>query len=209
MSVTYDTSIFCIESEIVPESFSSRGELNKLWSLAYQRVKQDPADSFFIQSKQPIETLNFAQGSTRNGWAIYTVAEVLESMVFPALEFLTDSGYQQVFDEDHCLTKVMVFRGEAQKQAILEMHQFFAALREQPELLTLAADGIGSDDEFLEALQKDYVSRRPWRDKNVKYTGEDGSNEDYLFVYLRSILAVLENADRQSLTSIYILEHPN
>ena len=68
---------------------------------------------------------------------------------------------------------------------------------------------VGSDDEFLEALQKNYVSRRPWRDKNVKYTGEDGSNEDYLFVYLRSILAVLENADKQNLTTIYILEHPS
>ena len=152
MSVTYDTSIFCIESEIVPELFSSRDELTKLWSLAYQRLKQDPTDSFFINSKQLIETLYFAEGSTRNGWAIYTVAEVLESMAFPSLKFLTDSGYQQVLDEDYCLTKVMVLRGEIQKQAILEMRQFFAVLGKQPELLTLAAGGVGSAPDYPQFL---------------------------------------------------------
>lgn len=209
MSITYDTSIFCIEPEIVPELFSSRDELSKLWVTAYQRIEQDPADSFFIHSKQPKETLNFAQGSTRNGWAVYTVAEVLEPMVFPALKFLTDSGYQYVFEEEYSLTKVMVFRDLVQKQVISEMHQFFEALMNEPELLTLAAGGVGSDDEFLESLQKDYVSRKPWLDINVKYNGEDGDNEDYLCVYLRSILAVLENADKQNFSTIYILKHPN
>ena len=127
MSAKYDTSTFSIESELVPHRFSSSKEMDDLRSIAYQRNAPPPENSFFITSKQPRETLGFVQGSTRNGWAIYTVGEVLNSMCFSNLEFLTDSGHQQVFEKEHCLTKITVLRDELQKHAIIEMHQLFKA----------------------------------------------------------------------------------
>jgi hypothetical protein len=54
------------------------------------------------------------------------------------------------------------------------------------------------------ALNREYVSAQPWFDPEVK--GDEGQSADYLFVYLRSVLTVIQNANLEGLLVVYELE---
>lgn len=64
--------------------------------------------------------------------------------------------------------------------------------------------GIYSDGEVEAALQRDYVCPNPAFDPHV--SGDEGQSADYLFVYLRSILEVMQNANAEGLAVVHVLE---
>ena len=67
------------------------------------------------------------------------------------------------------------------------------------------AAGMNSTDEVLEAAQRDYVSERPGLDHQVR--GDEGEGADYLFTWLRSIRAVLQEARAKHLAVAHVLEY--
>ena len=208
MSCTYNTSTLTIDHAVVQGVFSSPSELAALHNTAQLRIVKKPGEPLYNSAIRPKEEITFVNGSTRNGWAVFVMADLLSTLPFPSLRFLTDDGHHQEFDDDDLILKVTVLHGAEQQQAITQMRQLLADLAANPALLTAAAGEICSDEESSEALARDYVSATPWADTNVSNGGDDGDNEDYLCVYLRSILAVLENADRQALATVHILDHP-
>ena len=45
-------------------------------------------------------------GNTRSGWAIYTIKNLLKTGDFAAIQFLTDSGHEYKFENEHGCTSV-------------------------------------------------------------------------------------------------------
>jgi hypothetical protein len=187
------------------------------------RIFTVPADSFpsgasFIEQYQDLcrtaggaayrrkDKLHHVFGSTRSGYAIYTLKNILKAKPFPALEFLTDTGHQYhlkgEFDQD---IKVTVLDHSSQKQVIAELQQLFLDLKANPDLVYEAEDfGNLSEGDVEAALNRDYVSAQPSVDIHVR--GDEGEGADYLFVYLRSLLTVIQNANSERLMVVYELE---
>ena len=75
---------------------------------------------------------------------------------------------------------------------------------EHPEIVYKAVEpGELGEGEVEAAASRDLVSSSPSSDPQVE-SGE-GNTADYLFVYLRSILAIIENAYAQGKTVVYDL----
>lgn len=152
------------------------------------------------------DTLHHVFGSTRNGYAIYTLKGILKAKSFPALEFLTDTGHQYRLDGEFGQdVDVTVLDHARQKQVIAELQQLFFELQANPDVVYQAEDfGVLGDGDVEAALDRDYVSAMPCVDPNV--LGDEGEGADYLFVYLRSVLMVIRNAYSEGLMVIYALE---
>ncbi len=152
------------------------------------------------------DKLHHVFGSTRSGYAIYTLKNILKAKPFPALEFLTDTGHQyQIKGEFDQETKVTVLDQSSQKQVTAELQQLFLDLKANPGIVYEAEDfGNLSEGDVEAALNRDYVSARPSLDSKVR--GDEGEGADYLFVYLRSVFTVIQNAHSEELMVVYALE---
>jgi len=152
------------------------------------------------------DKLHHVFGSTRGGYAIYTLKKILKTKPYPALEFLTDTGHQYQFkgefDQDILVT---VLDHATQKQVVAELLQLFRDLKANPDVVYEAEEfGNLCDGEVEAALDRDYVSATPSVDPQV--SGDEGEGADYLFAYLRSVLTVIQNATSEGLVVIYELE---
>jgi hypothetical protein len=63
--------------------------------------------------------------------------------------------------------------------------------------------GVFSGRDVEAALARDYVSTNPALDRQVR--GDEGEGADYLFTYLRSVLALLRTAQGQELSVAHAL----
>ena len=131
---------------------------------------------------------------------------ILEAKPFPALAFLTDAGHQyEIQGEFDQKTTVTVLDQSSQKQAIAQLQQLLLDLKESPEIVYDAEEfGHLSEGDVEAALNREYVSAMPYLDQEV--FGDEGEGADYLFVYLRSVLQVIQNANSEGLMVIYSLE---
>jgi hypothetical protein len=131
---------------------------------------------------------------------------ILEANPFPALAFLTDAGHQyEIHGEFDQKTTVTVLDQSSQKQVIAQLQQLLLDLKESPEIVYDAEEfGHLSEGDVEAALNREYVSAMPYRDQEV--FGDEGEGADYLFVYLRSVLQVIQNANSEGLMVIYSLE---
>lgn len=191
MSHAYDTYTFAANPDKVPQSFASKKAFDTFLAVALPAAQENKAQFLCTH------------GLTRGGWAIYTVKEVLESLSLPSLEFLTDGGYTYKFEQEYSLTTVAILDRSRQQSVISDMRQMMSWLAENPNVVTLAGGGCSSDAGVVEALKRDYISEDPAFDRNV--AGDEGLGDDYLFVYLRSVLTVVENARANGLSAIHVL----
>jgi hypothetical protein len=152
------------------------------------------------------DKLHHVFGSTRSGCAIETLNNILKTIPFPALEFLTYTGHQYQFKGEFGQDiMVTVLDRSSQKQVIAELQQLFFELKENPDIVYEAEDfGYLDEGDVEAALNRDYVSARPSLDPEVK--GDEGGGADYLFVYLRSVLTVIQNANSEGMMVVYELE---
>jgi hypothetical protein len=187
MSHSYDTWTFAI----VPTPSLPDGSSAPSTSYAYER------------SKAAGEPLVYMSGTTRSGWAIYQTQAILNRLNLPALAFLTVSGTENLLPTEGDKLGYSIIDSTRQPQVIAQFHEFFARLKADPMLACDDEYGMYDDDEIAPALARDYVSSNPVYDRNV--AGEDGQRADYLFVYLRSILKVIENAHAEGLWAVHKL----
>nr|WP_314860315.1 hypothetical protein [uncultured Undibacterium sp.] len=176
-----------------------------------------PSGASFIEQFQKIcrtaggaaynrkDKLHHVFGSTRSGYAIYTLKNILKAKPLPALEIITDTGHQYQIKGEFGQDLVSVLECSSQKQVIAELQQLFLDLKEDPDVVYEAEDfGNLSEGDVEAALNHDYVSAQPSVDPQVR--GDDGEGADYLFVYLRSVLTVIQNANSEGLVVVYSLE---
>jgi hypothetical protein len=177
-----------------------------------------PSDASFIEQFQSFRStavgiaynrkdkLHYVSGSTRSGYAIETLNNILDIRPFPALEFLTWTGHQyQLKGEFDADIMVTVLDQTRQKQVISELQQLFLDLKANPEIVYEAEDYGYLDEGYVEAaLERDYTCARPSSDPKV--SGDEGQSADYLFVYLRSVLSVIQNANSEGLMVVYEME---
>lgn len=182
MSHSYDTSTYAAEASEVPSRLESPDDLSALSTAA-----------FLEQQKSP-DPLVYLWGTTRSGWAVYTAKALLQAVVLPSLDFLSDRG-QHRFETEHGFTAVTVLAPQALPNVASDLRQLFERVRQDP-MLALHADTDGSMlgvEEVAAAVARDYVSSRPAFDYgNVR--GDEGQGPDYFFTWLRSILRVVEVA---------------
>jgi hypothetical protein len=182
MSHSYDTSTYAADASQVPARLESPDELSALSTAA-----------FLEQEKAP-DPLVFVSGTTRSGWAVYTCKALLEAVDLPSLGFLSDRG-QHMFETEHGFTAVTVLPPASLSAVATDLRKLLERVKAEP-MLALHADTDGSMygvDEIEEALARDYVTSRPAFDyRNVR--GDEGQGPDYFFVWLRSILRVVEVA---------------
>jgi hypothetical protein len=130
---------------------------------------------------------------------------ILKAKPFPALEFLTDTGHQyRIEGEFDQYTNVTVLDRSSQKQVVAELQQLLLDLKVNPEIVYEAEEfGNLSRGDVEAALNRDYVSARPSLDPEV--SGDEGEGADYLFVYLRSVFTVIQNANSEGLMVVFTL----
>jgi hypothetical protein len=188
MSHTYDTTTFAI----VPPASSSEG------------LPATPSSTYaYERSQVPGEPLVYTWGATRSGWAIYQTGIILKRLDLPALAFLTVDGAEHPLATEGGQHGYTIIDTARQPEVIAQFHAFFAQLKADPMLAEDDFYGTYDDDEIAPALARDYVSSRPSLDSEV--WGEDGQSADYLFTFLRSILAVIENARAEGLWAVHEL----
>ncbi|MDB4908064.1 MAG: hypothetical protein JWO05_2848 [Gemmatimonadetes bacterium] len=192
MSHAYLTRTFTVASHELPSTLASLEEFDALKLEAGGRAGSR------------VDGLHHLGGTTRSGWAIYTTQGLLRS--FPAgtaLQFLEDSG-QYRFETELGLTAVTVLDSAAVDAAAEQLDQLLSNLAADPIRVYFADDGgIFGDGEVEAALARDYVSANPAFDRQVG--GDDGEGADYLFTYLRSMLALLRTAQAQQLSVVHSL----
>jgi hypothetical protein len=189
MSHSYSTSTFAI---VPPPTFLDASSAPSA-NYAYER------------SKVPGEPLLYMSGATRSGWAIYQTEAILDRLNLPELAFLTVDGTENLLPTEGSKHGYTIIDRDRQPQVIAQFHELFTALKADPLLGSDDEYGIYDDDEIAPALARDYVSSNPCYDtRNV--AGDEGQSADYLFVYLRSILAVIENARAEGLWAVHELD---
>jgi hypothetical protein len=187
MSHTYDTTTFAIRPPTCPSEGLSAMPFT---TYAYER------------SQIPGEPLVYTSGATRSGWAIYQTGFILEKLNLPALAFLTVDGAENLLRTEDGQHGYTIIDSARQPEVIAQFHAFFAQLKAE-HMLAEDYEGRYGYDEILPALARDYVSSQPAYDPQV--WGEDGQSADYLFTFLRSILAVIENARAEGLWAVHEL----
>jgi len=193
VSHTFVTRTFTASANDFPGSFSSIDAYEKFVAVAGGEAIEGS------------EKLHHLWGATRSGWAIYTTKNILKSANLPSLQFLTDAGQQYEFEDEHTSkTSVAVFNLVEQKQVISDLKMLLSQLAANPDAVYDAEkSGNLCDGDVEEALKRDYVSANPALDPLVR--GDEGSSADYLFVFLRSILTLFENANAEGLMLVHEL----
>ena len=192
MSHSYETRTFTVSSEKLPSSFSSLEEF-ETFSREAGGIAHARSDGF-----------HHLWGSTRSGWAIYLMRNLLRS--YPdatSLQFLSDKGQTYNFETEYGLTAVSVLDSRAVDAAVEQLDQLLSSLRADPAQIYDADEGGVFDADVETALARDYVSAKPAFDNQVR--GDEGEGADYLLTYLRSVLALLRTAQGEELSVVHAL----
>lgn len=193
MSHSYTTRTFATEEKSLPSSFASLEDFERFSQHAVSEAMNKPGKLFYVR------------GSTRSGWAIYTIKNLLKTGEFPAIQFLGDSGHQYGFESEYGSTSVAVVTPTQLACVIAELERLLSELSVNPDPAYDAEEfGIYCEGDVEAALQRDYICQDPALDPQV--SGDEGQSADYLFVFLRSILAVMNNAHADGLAVIHVLE---
>jgi hypothetical protein len=188
MSHSYGTSTFVI---VPPISFPEGFPAAQSATYAYER------------SQVSGEPLVYMRGDTRSGWALYQTGIILKRLDLPALAFLTVDGAENLIPTEGDRHGYTIIDSARQPEVIAQFHAFFAQLKADPMLAEDDFYGTYDDDQIAPALARDYVSSNPAYDPEV--WGEDGQSADYLFTFLRSVLAVIANARAEDLWAVHEL----
>jgi hypothetical protein len=188
MSHAYDTTTFAV---VPPASRADDASAKPSATYAYER------------SQVPGEPLVYTWGATRSGWALYQTAAILKRLDLPALAFLTVDGTENLLPTEGGTHGYTIIDSARQAEVVAQFHALFAQLKADPMLAEDDFYGAYDDDQIAPALARNYVSSGPTYDPEV--WGEDGQSADYLFVFLRSILAVIENAQAEGLWAVHEL----
>jgi hypothetical protein len=193
MSHAYDTRTFTVPSQKLPSSFSSLEE--------FESFEMEAGGIAHARS----DGLHHLWGSTRSGWAIYVVRNLLRSAPdLTALQFLSDTGHTYTFETEYGLTGVSVLDSSAVDAAAEQLDRLLDSLRADPQRAYDADEaGMFSDPDVESALRRDYVCAQPAFDSQVR--GDEGEGADYLFTYLRSVLALLRAAQGEGLFVVHAL----
>jgi hypothetical protein len=193
MSHAYGTRTFTVSSQELPSSFSSLEE--------FETFSREAGGSAHARS----DGFHHLWGSTRNGWAIYLTRNLLRSAPeLTSLQFLSDSGHTYTFETEHGRTGVSVLPPAAVDAAAEQLDRLLSSLGADPMRVYDADEGgVFSDGDVEAALARDYMSASPAYDRQVR--GDEGEGADYLFTYLRSILALLRTAQGQRLSVVHAL----
>lgn len=195
MSHSYETRIFTAPADGFPAAPLTADQLDQICHTAGQEAsaRKDALHNVF--------------GSTRSGYAIYTLAEILKAKPFPALEFLTDTGHDYSFPGEHGEESLVTVLDRArQEEVIAAFQQLFGDLTAAPEIVYEAENfGHLCDGDVEAALARDYVSASPSLDSAIY--GDEGEGADYMFAYLRSVLKVIQNAHAEGKVAVYQLEY--
>jgi hypothetical protein len=193
MSHAYDTRTFTVSSEEVPSTFASLED--------FQNFKTEAGGKAHART----DALHYVWGSTRSGWAIYLMRNLLDSAPdYPALQFLTDKGHTHTFETEYGSTSVSMLDATGVAAAVAQFDGLLSSMKEAPDRVYEADHGgIFSDQDVETAAARDYVSAKPAYDDQV--WGDEGQSADYLFTYLRSVLAVLRSAQEQGLSVVHVM----
>lgn len=193
MSHSSETRIFTAPAASIPALIASEDD--------YDALARGPG----VLACARTDKLHHVFGSTRSGYAINYLGEILAMFDFPALAFLTDSGQQYALEGEYGTMLVEVLDAEKQRAVVLQMNALLAALKATPMIAYEAeTDGHLSEGDIETALARDYVSSRPYADTEVY--GDEGDTADYVFTYLRSVLKVVENALDEGLLVVFSAE---
>jgi hypothetical protein len=193
MSHTSETRTFTAPAKSIPAVMSNVEQYERLARVAGETAckRTDKLHNIF--------------GSTRSGWAIYTLKNILESFDLPALAFLTDSGQRYILEGEYGNMNIEVLDAAQQREVIAQLTTLLTALKAKPEAVYEAEEfGHLSEGDVEDALARDYISGHPYSDSQVR--GDEGDTADYLFVDLRSVLALVENAQAEGMVVVHSLE---
>lgn len=183
MSTSFSTNTFIIKRENIPSSLYN----------AFENLSQDAP--FNKMRCNDAEQLKYVFGSSRNGWAGWKLSEVLPEFGAENLNFLLgksarfrreDLQYGS-FDQVTFLDTPEILEAN-----IKELETFFEWSLKNTEKLSDILEKSSPED-IAEIVSLTSVSDFPSIDSHVWYA-EDGDNVEYLYGYLRSILAVLKYA---------------
>jgi hypothetical protein len=183
MSTSFSTSTFIIKKENIPSS-AHNAFSNLRNDTPYSNVRCNDVDQ-----------LKYVEGNSRNGWASWKLSEILPKFGAKYLNFLL--GHHARFrleDLQYGYFDQVTFleNPEVLENTIKEMEDFFAWSLENKEEVSNILEK-GSPEEIYSTVSIPTVSDHPSLDTEIWYA-EDGDSIEYLYAYLRSILAVLKYA---------------
>ena len=187
MSIEYLSETFSVPDDRIPATFGSKEEFATFATHAKGEARQRPGG------------LHYLHGSTRSGWALLTAWNAAKAVSGnEVLSFLSGKGRTADFDDEHGNTAVSILSPSEVKDAAGRLQALLVALRVNPAAVYDADHaGVFYGDDVEKALARDYVSAKPRFDTQVR--GDEGESADYLFTFLRSMLAVLNSAAAQEL----------
>lgn len=193
MSHSFETRTITVSPQELSSSFSSLEE--------FEEFRRNASGIAHGRS----DGLHHLAGSTRSGWAIYLIKNLLEACPdTSSLQFLADKGQTFNFETEYGQTAVSVIASDAVDTAVKQLDGLLSSLRADPTPIWNADDeGMFSDGEAETAVARDYVSAKPAYDRQVR--GDEGQGADYLLTYLRSMLALLRTAQGQGLSVVHTL----
>jgi hypothetical protein len=193
MSHHYDTSTYAADADQVSARLASPDQLRAAANAAFSEQEAVP------------DKLVYMFGSTRSGWAVYTVKELLKTVNLPSLRFLTDEG-QHRFETEHGYTCISILSGVALTNAIDGLRQLLEVATATPILVLNADTNACLDVEGIAtALARDYVTSKPAFDYG-NVIGDDGQTADYLFAWLRGVLRIAEGAQSDGRILVHVLK---
>jgi hypothetical protein len=183
MSTSFSTNTFIIKKENIPSSLYN----------AFENLSQDAP--YNKEHCNDAEQMKSVYGSSRNGWAGWKLSEVLPEFGAKNLNFLLGKNARfRREDLQYGSFDQVTFLDtpEILEETIKELDSFFEWSLQNTEKLSDILEKA-SPDEITNIVSLTTVSSFPSIDSHIWYA-EDGDNVEYLYGYLRSILAVLKYA---------------
>jgi hypothetical protein len=141
-------------------------------------------------------------GTTKGGWALAQVGQILKELPSTSLEFLAGESGRKIQLEDR-LRFVVVLAGRERRQAVSEMRTLLDQLTREPQSLMRFCPGFLDEGEVVAALRRDYAGSASSGLNNKLSTGDEGDGDEYLCAYLKSTLDVMLCADEGDLAFVH------
>lgn len=183
MSTSFSTKTFIIKKENIPSSLYNAFE-NLSQDAPFNKVRCNDA-----------EQIKYVVGSSRNGWASWKLSEVLPEFGAKHLNFLL--GKHARFRRENLQygsfeQVTFLDTPELLEANIKELENLFEWSLQNTEKLSDILEK-SSPEEMTKIILNPDVSDFPSLDSLIWYA-EDGDSVEYLYAYLKSILAVLRYA---------------
>ena len=220
MSTTYDSTTFSVPLDQVPDDFSSpEGVKSFLSTFCSESIEQQRE----IRHPQHIGKASLTlYGVTRSGWCQWAIENLIAPCGAPGLAFLTlrAADWRVDFEWGYYLVSCL----DAPKIAIAveDIQRVFAWAELNPLILAGLLPGYEippdySEEErkkfepdieklMLDAVRDEGISVRPHRDVPG---ADDGTGPEYLFAFLRTMLAIMQVAVERREIIVHIQDLPS